>query len=346
MPASFPRFVFVVLATITALSSLCAAQTYTVTDLGALSGDDYSVARGINATGQIAGAVGSDKNNTSDVFLYSAGEMSSLGTLGGNVGIGNAINSSGQIAGYSTNASKTYRAFLSSGGTIGGTLTDIGDLGGGSAVAYGLNDAGQIVGSAVTTDGSNHPFIYSNGVMTDLGTLGSPDGNAWWNSAQGVNRFGEVVGTSYDAAGNFRGFTWKNGTMTELGTLGGSWSQGYAINSKGQTTGIGYTKNNMSAHAFLDSGGKMTDLGTLADALVASWGLSLNDSGVVVGYSDYQSTYHAFVYSGGKIKDLNKLISRGSGWVLLQAFGINNAGQIVGTGTHNGAEHGFLLTPK
>jgi len=46
------------------------------------------------------------------------------------------------------------------------------------------------------------------------------------------------------------------------------------------------------------------------------------------------------------MKDLNKLIPTGSGWVLQQAFGINNAGQIVGTGTHNGQSRGFLLSPK
>jgi hypothetical protein len=46
------------------------------------------------------------------------------------------------------------------------------------------------------------------------------------------------------------------------------------------------------------------------------------------------------------MKDLNKLIPSGSGWVLEQAFAINNAGQIVGTGTINGKEHGFLLTPR
>jgi len=49
---------------------------------------------------------------------------------------------------------------------------------------------GQVVGSAVTANGSNHPFLYSNGQMTDLGTLGSPDGTDWWNSAQSVNKFG------------------------------------------------------------------------------------------------------------------------------------------------------------
>jgi hypothetical protein len=44
------------------------------------------------------------------------------------------------------------------------------------------------------------------------------------------------------------------------------------------------------------------------------------------------------------MKDLNKLIPAGSGWMLQEAYGINNAGQIVGTGMHNGQEHAFLLT--
>jgi probable HAF family extracellular repeat protein len=182
--------------------------------------------------------------------------------------------------------------------------------------------------------------------MIDLGILGSPNGVDWWNSAQGVNDSGTVVGTSYDAKGNFRGFVWNNGKMTKLGTLGGAWSEGYAINNKGQTTGIAYTKGDLQAHAYLGSGGKMTDLGTIAGANSTTWGLAINDSGVIVGYSSFQLTYHAFVYSGGKMKDLNKLIPAGSGWLLLQAFGINNAGQIVGTGMHNGKEHGFLLTLK
>jgi probable HAF family extracellular repeat protein len=154
------------------------------------------------------------------------------------------------------------------------------------------------------------------------------------------------VGTSYDAKGNFRGFVWSNGKMTALGTLGGAWSEGFAINNKGQTTGIGYTKGDVSAHAFLGSGGKMTDIGSLQGPLFVSWGLAINDSGMVVGYSDFQSSYHAFVYSGGKLKDLNKLIPAGSGWVLEQAFGINNTGQIAGTGMLKGQEHGFLLTVK
>jgi probable HAF family extracellular repeat protein len=40
------------------------------------------------------------------------------------------------------------------------TVTDLG-----SGTAYSINNAGQVIG------GSGHVFLYSNGQMTDLGTL-------------------------------------------------------------------------------------------------------------------------------------------------------------------------------
>lgn len=327
-----------------AAAALCSAQTsYSVTDLGTVNTNGYSVAKAINGNAEVTGGAGINDSNTGEVFRYSSGTMTSLGTLGGESGIGNGINLSGQVAGYSQDSSGTYRAFISSGDT----LINIGDLGGGSAVAYGINDAGQVVGSAVTSDGSNHPFLYSNGRMYDLGTLGSPKGTDWWNSAQGVNNSSVVTGTSYDAQGNFFAFLWHNGKMTKMGTLGGPWSQGYAINNKGQVTGLAYTPAGL-AHAFIANCGTCAfrDLGTFAGSTSTVWGFGINDSGVVVGRSSFQNTYHAFVYSGGKIKDLNKMIPAGSGWVLTIASGINAAGQIVGMGTHNGKTRGFLLTPQ
>ncbi len=332
-------FVFAALTTF-----ICDAQTsYTITDLGTLNSNGYSVSRAVNLSAEITGAAGLNNSNSSQVFLYSSGKMTGLGTLGGNSGIGNGINASGQVAGYSTNSKGTYRAFLASNGT----MTDVGDLGGGSAVAYAINDVGQVVGSAVTSDGSNHPFLYSNGQMIDLGTLGSPKGTDWWNSAQGVNNSGQVTGTSYDAQGNFFGFIWANGKMVKMGTLGGLWSQGYAINNKGQVTGLAYTKNG-SAHGFIANCATcpLKDIGTFAGSTSTVWGFGINDSGIVVGQSTFAGTYHAFVYSGGKIKDLNKMIPAGSGWTLIEANGINSSGQIVGLGMHNGQEHGYLLTPQ
>jgi hypothetical protein len=43
--------------------------------------------------------------------------------------------------------------------------------------------------------------------------------------------------------------------------------------------------------------------------------------------------------------DLNSLLDSGSGWVLTSANGINDSGQITGTGIFQGQTHAYLLTP-
>ena len=90
----------------------------------------------------------------------------------------------------------------------------------------------------------------------------------------------------------------------------------------------------------------MVDLGTLGGS--SSWGLAINNNGTVVGYSTTRSNvYHAFISTNGsRMQDLNRLIPQGSGWVLGQASGINDAGQITGYGTVHGRTHAFLLIPQ
>jgi probable HAF family extracellular repeat protein len=38
--------------------------------------------------------------------------------------------------------------------------------------AYGINNSGQVVGEFSNSDGQYHAFLYSEGPITDLGTLG------------------------------------------------------------------------------------------------------------------------------------------------------------------------------
>jgi probable HAF family extracellular repeat protein len=48
----------------------------------------------------------------------------------------------------------------------------------------------------------------------------------------------------------------------------------------------------------------------------------------------------------GTVIDLNSQLPKKSGWSLLEiAYGINDAGQIVGEGQVAGSRHAFLLTP-
>src|SRR5262245_53426541 len=144
MNFSFLGSVKMLIATTLFTAALCAGQTYTITDLGDSLGGTSSGARAINASGQITGYAYRTGNSVTDVFLYSGGVMTDLGTLGGTTGLGLGINASGQVTGYSTTASGNYRAFISNNGT----LTDIGDLGGGSSDAYAINDLGQAVGAS------------------------------------------------------------------------------------------------------------------------------------------------------------------------------------------------------
>src|SRR6266446_5960141 len=105
------------------------AQTYTVSDLGTFgpnSNGNYSVAFCINSSGQVAGESSAPSSQRSDpAFLYSNGQLVNIGTLGGDVGQPRGINTSGQIAGYSTLRSGSYHAFL----YTSGQMTDIGTLG-------------------------------------------------------------------------------------------------------------------------------------------------------------------------------------------------------------------------
>jgi probable HAF family extracellular repeat protein len=135
--------------------------------------------------------------------------------------------------------------------------------------------------------------------------------------------------------------------MMDIGTLGGPQSTAYAINDVGQIVGWAQTSSD-ATHAFLYSRGMMIDLGAYNIDTVAE---AVNNAGIIVGQTyGVDKTgypfYHAFIYTGGKFQDLNNLIPAGSGWVLTEATGINDMGQIVCDGYNNGQPHAALLNKK
>src|SRR5437899_5629513 len=90
------------------------AQSYNITDLGALLGTN-SYAYGINNQGQVVGYWSS--NGVARAFVYSAGAVTDLGTLGGTNQYALSINSSGQIVGFA-DVTNGIRAFVYSNGSI------------------------------------------------------------------------------------------------------------------------------------------------------------------------------------------------------------------------------------
>lgn len=231
-----------------------------ITSLGTLGGS-FSFGSAPNNRGQVTGIALNaipdpysmlGLGTQTRAFLWENGVMRDLGTLGGPDSWATTMNESGQIVGWAyTNSTPnavtgipTQHPFLWQNGrmrdlgTLGGTKGVVGALNGGSG--GGINNRGQVVGTMnLAGDLTHHPFMWDRGVLTDLGTLGGKNGEAYW-----VNDGGDVVGRANfsPTSTNRHAFLWKKGKMTDLGVaVGWPCSTALAINARGQViidTGI------------------------------------------------------------------------------------------------------------
>jgi len=131
-----------------------------------------------------------------------------------------------------------------------------------------------------------------------------------------------------------------------LGTLGGKNSYAVAINEDGLVVGSA-NKADGTTHAFLFDDGNMRDLGTLGGNNSDAFGI--NEHARIVGRAQFATDdprTHAFFLGRCQMIDLNSSIPSDSGWVLQEARAINEDGEIVGIGQHQGQTHSFLLVPK
>jgi probable HAF family extracellular repeat protein len=131
-------------------------------------------------------------------------------------------------------------------------------------------------------------------------------------------------------------------TITGLGTLPGSTgTKGYALNDAGEAAGV---SNTPSATATMFSAGKATSISTLGGSV--SVANAINGSGEIVGWNSFASNPNfdpqAFLYSNGNMLNINSASLFPSG---TEAYGINNAGEVVGTGYLSPSNfHAFLYT--
>jgi probable HAF family extracellular repeat protein len=308
--------------------------------------------------------------------------VKSIGSLGPDTAIGDAINNSGEVTGGPPFAARTpasdTHAFLYDGTT----LHDLGPAGNSLSIGLGINDLGNVAGVASGASNSSQAFFYDGTSMHNLGTLGginsvangingankivgwseistvSPYAHAFVydgamhdlgtlggpnSSASGINLAGMVAGDS-DTTTSHHAFLYDGTSFNDVGTLGGSQSFAAGINGAGHFTGYADTAGNTGSHAFLYDG-TMHDLGTLGGT--ASRGYGINDSGHVVGSSSTSAgPNHAFFFDGSTLYDLNNLIVDSS-VIFDLATGINNSDEIVANGTDpaTGIYGPYLLTP-
>lgn len=324
------------------------AAKYTIKNIGVLKGDSLSFVFAINEKGVAVGSSASTETDASGLskshaVIYQNGKLVALASGDDRPNSAWEINEAGQTVGFVADGPGSFAATV----WDGKTTTVLPKLGGNSAQAFGINDAGVVVGGANTADGAKLVACrWNNGKATALPS--AVEGSI----ADAVNGKGQIVGATADHA-----TLWDGDKVTDLGTLGGPASLGRGINAAGQVVGHSTTTadgqiGQPGTHAFLWDKGKMTDLGTLPGS-ETSFAYDINAAGVVVGSAGDPNAAGnpnpvqllAVIWVGGKIANLNDLIPANSGWVLTQAYGINDKGQIVGFGYYKGRQRGFVLTP-
>jgi probable HAF family extracellular repeat protein len=183
--------------------------------------------------------------------------------------------------------------------------------------------------------------------MLNLGTFGGSYG-----TPNSLNNRGQVVGFSNlpgDATSH--PFLWDRGVLTDLGTFGGTNGEARWINDAGEVVGTANFPGDQLNDAFLWKNGVMTDLGNLGQT---SFAFYTNSKGQVVGHSKINDgTFRAFLWENrGPMIDLNTLIPSGSSLLLVEAFNINDRGEIAGLGLPPGCEdlytcgHAYVLVPR
>ena len=342
---------------------------FAVIDLGTLGGS-FSIAVGINNKSWITGDANVLGDTARHGFLRQHGPNIDLGTLGGSNSRSQAVNQLGQVVGaaesfLNDDLSEGFCGFGTSSRCVpfiwqNEAMDPLTTLGGSNGIAFGINNRGLIAGVAEnsTLDSTcggpelqSKPVIWKDGNIRQLPTVpGDPDG-----FVQAINDKGQAVGGSGQCwAGPFfslHAVLWQNGKATKLGTLGGAlFTAPSAINDAGQVVGSSDLSGDTNffagpfsnAHGFFWQHGVITDLGTLpGDGGSFAQGLNNNEQAVGIGS-------RAIIWQNGILTDLNTLVPGPpfSPLYLLQAFNINDRGEVVGFGVAaNGEGHAFLAIP-
>jgi len=323
------------------------AQSYTITDLGALGGS-YSEAHGINNPGGVVGewAAGAWVR----AFYFYDGMNNNVPTLGGVYAIGYGINDSNIVTGESSlSGFSDIHAFTFQDGSTSDLGTLGGNYNGGYSCAYGINSLGEIVGESTVSQAqrnTTHAVLYNGKNKQDLGVLGGD-----YSSANSINDAGEIVGQSsvvWGSVTNIHAFLYSGDALQDLGPSSAAYSNARGINNAGLIVGEGEVVSGgvKNLHAFVWRDGQIVDLGTFGGS--SSSAAAVNNLGQIVGYSyDPQEVSWAFLYDGSNTVNLFEHIPADSGWTnLTSADAINDLGQIAGSGLlANGDYHAYLLTP-
>jgi uncharacterized membrane protein len=331
-----------------------AQTTYTISEQGAAN----CAVMGINDSAAIAGQC----NAVATAWVN--GVAATLGKLpNGTYSVAQSINSHGVAVGNGDIGNGRPHAELYRNGAV----IDV-EPNAANAYAIRINDAGIIAGNYLKGFGGCSNWSASiwvedlskpgNFRRTDLQPYPGGDGNVRCEYATSANQGVQVVGWVQNSLFGQMGAFWNNDskhTLSLLQPFPGDWSSlAWGMNDLGQTVGESHPPsssrpvlwNNDAAHTPLELPVLPGDNYGVATAI--------NNLGQAIGSSAYAvpgtwnvGPSHSVVWRDGGVFNLQSLLdpATGSGWTISGVSAINNLGQIVGFGLHNGKSTAFLMTP-
>jgi probable HAF family extracellular repeat protein len=326
-----------------ASKSACSAEPgvprYRVVALSPLSGFANSTGQGINNAGVVAGASYWFGGATT---LWAAGTPTELpfGLSGAN-----AINEAGHLVGNLGMGCCDAHGYFYDGTTLHNIHTPTLSALGTTSMPEAINDQDEVVGWVRTAGGARQlAYYWHDDVTVMLGTLGGRE-----SRAHDINNLGQVVGYSEGANLNGRAFLWSDangsdvsdpGEMVQLPDMGLS-SAANAINDLGVAAGFVLKSNFKRQPVVWNNTSAFTPL-PLVPGADEGEPYAINSQGVMVGFT---SGHGATLWRDGQAYNLNTLIPPSSGFILKDAWDINDHGWITGDGFFANEATGFLLIP-
>jgi probable HAF family extracellular repeat protein len=274
-----------------------------------------------------------------EAFLWDGLTATSLGSLGGTLFVATGINRSGEVVGYGETAGSALHSFL----FASNSLRDLGPIGPEGSLARAINNPGDIVGE-LPADGSATVFLRKiDGTTEEIGPR-----QGFQTIPFDINDSGAVVGTSrMNNVGSFTAFLYQDNQFSLLGTAGDAESGAIAVNGNGQIVGVAATPDGIGHAAIFNVGG-LVEL--LDESQYRSSANDINNLGTIVGQlggPGGQQSAAIFPLRSTPIL-IENLLPANSHWTtLFTADGVNDRGQIVGTGifNHEPGLRAYIMTP-
>jgi len=347
---------------LSACVSAMAQPAYSISELNSTQGNCAPMS--INDGGNVAGIC----NNIATLWLN--GFVQTLQKLPkGASSTAGSLNASGVAVGWGDlGDGRPHAVMYRNGGII--------NIDPAAANSYGIyiNDIGVVVGNALKGFGGCNSWVAGIYVedtskpgtfrRTDLQPYPGGDGNVRCEWATAANQSLQVVGWVQNSLFGQRGAFWNNDskhTLALLQPFGDDWSSlANGVNDLGQAVGESHPGvgdilnrpvvwNNDASHTPINLPMLAGDnYGTAA---------AVNKVGQIIGVSGFATTTGGLklgpsntryvIWRDGGVFELQSLLdaTSGAGWTITGITGINNNGQIVGSGTHNGLSTLFVMTP-